>query len=38
MEILQNWLGATNHEVEALSQAGVLLEENALVEGQDGQA
>ena len=38
MEILQNWLGATNHEVEALSQAGVLLEENALVEGQDGHS
>ncbi len=38
MQILQSWLGATNHEVEALSQAGVLLEENAVAEEQDGQA
>ena len=38
LEILQSWLGITNHEVEALSETGVLLQETAAAEVENGQA
>lgn len=37
-EVLESWLNASQHEVEVLSQAGVLLSENRSEEVRDGEA
>ena len=36
-EVLNDWLGVSRHEVNALLEAGVLLEENPPEERTDGQ-